>query len=156
MTTLLTPERDYKYFFQLGKIQIDTETSCWIWLGSQYPDGYGKIRARKVGGGWTCERAQRYFYKLHHGQVPREVDTSHSCHRRLCVRLKHIKPLTHTENMRLMFIDWGFGDSDLARLRELVTEGRTISYIADALMAPRPYIMKILKQLNGAQDDIFS
>jgi hypothetical protein len=150
-----TRKRGYKYFFSLGKIEVDSDTGCWIWLGAQFDDGYGKIN-RKTGDKWIPVTAQRYFFEQYRQSLPREIEVSHSCHRRLCVRLRHLRPMTHPENMRLMFENWEFGATDLLRVKELITEGRTVSYIADALMSPRPYIMKVLKKLNGAQDGLFT
>lgn len=148
-------KRGYKHFFQRGKIEIDWETGCWIWLGAQFEDGYGKVAVLNDRGKWTCTRAQRYFYQLYRGPLPREIDVSHNCHRRLCVRLKHLVPETHPDNMRLMFEDWKFGPSDMQEFLRLVAEGRTVGNIADKLMAPRPYIMRLLKthgQANGTFD----
>lgn len=137
--------RGYKYFFSLGKIEIDWDRGCWIWLGAQYPDGYGKINERVGDRRWVPCRAQRYFYKLYRGPLPRKIDVSHNCHRRLCVRLKHLVPKSHPANMRLMFEDWKFGPTDMQEFLALVHEGCTVGHIADQMMAPRPYIMKLLK-----------
>lgn len=142
-------KRGYKHFFLLGKIEVDWETGCWIWLGSQYDDGYGRVN-RKKEDRWVPCTAQKYFYELYHGPLPKGIDVSHNCHRRLCVRLKHLVPETHPDNMRLMFEDWDFGPGDTQEFLRLVSEGHTIGHIADKLMSPRPYIMKLLKQHGQA------
>lgn len=147
-------KRGYKWFLQRGKIEVDWDTGCWLWLGAQFDDGYGKVRALKQDGKWTCTTTQRYFYQLYRGPLPREIDVSHNCHRRLCVRLRHLVPETHPDNMKLMFEDWKFGPSDMAEFLRLVSEGRTVGHIADKLMSPRPYIMKLLK-LYGSPDASF-
>lgn len=147
-------KRGYAYFFRAGKIEVDWDTGCWLWLGSQFTDGYGKIN-QKRGERWAPCRAQRYFYQLYRGWLPREIDVGHNCHRRLCVRLRHLKPETHPDNMKLMFEDWKFGPTDMAEFLRLVHEGYTIGHIADKLMSPRPYIMKLLKQ-HGQADGSFN
>jgi hypothetical protein len=153
-------KRGYKHFFSLGKIEIDWDTGCWIWLGSQYDDGYGCINRRKNGGrgkgGWSACTAQKYFYELYRGPLPPGVDVSHNCHRRLCVRLKHLVPETHPDNMRLMFEDWKFGPTDMAEFLRLVHEGYTVGHIADKLMAPRPYVMKLLRIHQGESNGSFN
>jgi hypothetical protein len=148
-------KRGYKYFFQLGLIEVDYETGCWIWLGAQDPtDGYGKINRKNGDGKWSNARAQNYFYQLYRGPLPKGVDVAHRCHRRLCVKLKHLERKSHTMNMREMFA-YTLGEAERSEVRRLMLEGFDYTYIADKLMAPRPLIMKALKSLDWRQDELF-
>lgn len=153
---LLRSKRGYKHFFSLGKIEIDWDTGCWIWLGSQRDDGYGRVARPRKDGKWEATTAQKYFFELYRGPLAKGIDVSHNCHRRLCVRLKHLVPEAHFDNMRLMFEDWKFGPGDMQDFLRLVHEGHTVGHIADQLMAPRPYIMKLLKAHAGSPDGSFN
>jgi hypothetical protein len=144
------PKRGYKWYFTRGKIVIDDETGCWLWMGAQYDDGYGKIRLPGGRSGMPV-RAQNYFWQLYRGPLPHGHDVSHSCHRRLCVKMKHLKALNHGDNIRLMHMDYPFGPTDRERVFELLQEGRTFSFIADAIMAPRPAVIKLARRLDWRQ-----
>lgn len=159
LLTLLMPnqhtgrfKRGYKHFFLKGKIEVDHETGCWLWLGGQYPDGYGKILEWN-GFRWTAVRAQAYFWRLYRGRAD-GMDIGHNCHRRLCVRLRHLKPKTHTVNMREMYA-YSLGEAERAEVKRLMLEGWDHAYIAEKLMAPRPLIMREVKSLNWRQDELF-
>jgi hypothetical protein len=145
-------KRGYAHFFRAGKIEVDHETGCWIWLGSQFPDGYGKIQDWN-GQFWIPIRAQAYFWKLYRGKAE-GMDVGHNCHRRLCVRLRHLKPKTHTMNMRDMFA-FSLGEAERSEVKRLMLEGFDYAYIAEKLMAPRPLIMKEVKAINWRQDELF-
>lgn len=147
-------KRGYAHYFRRGKIEIDEDTGCWIWLGAQNRYGYGVIR-RWLGDKWSTTAAHRYFYELYRGPLPRNHDAGHNCHRRRCVKLRHIVPELHADNMRLMFEPLPLSHSDIALLRKLhFEEDRTVAYIADRLMAPRPLIYKAIKTLSPLQDDL--
>lgn len=144
-------KRGFKHFFQKGKIEVDHETGCWIWLGAQFADGYGKIQEWN-GFRWIPVRAQAYFYKKYRTLLP-SLDVGHNCHRRLCVRLRHLQPKSHVENMREMYA-YSLGETERSEVRRLMLEGWDHTYIAEKLMAPRPLIMKVLKTLDWRQDEL--
>lgn len=146
-------KRGYKYFFQLGLIEVDSDTGCWLWLGSQYPDGYGRVNVRTPKG-WQNRRAQQYFYEFYRGSV-NGADVGHKCHRRLCIKIRHLVPITHLVNMREMHA-YSLGEAERSEVRQLMLEGYDYTYIAEKLMAPRPLIMKVLKTLDWRQDDLFT
>lgn len=138
-------QRGYRWYFRRGRIEVDPETRCWIWLGAQYPDGYGKIRGRTERR--LPMRAQRYFWELYKGSA-QGYDIGHNCHRRLCVNIKHLTMLSHSENMQLMFVPYPFGKTDRELVMKLMNEDRTVSFIADSLMAPRPAVMKLIRDIS--------
>lgn len=143
-------KRGYKYYFTTGKIEVDYDTGCWVWLGAQYTDGYGKIRLPGGRSGMPV-RAQAYFWHIYRGLTP-GMDIGHNCHRRLCVRLHHLQPMTHVENMQLMFT-YPLASIDKATVRLLWQDGFDHTYIAEKLMAPRPAIMKLLRMMDLHQQE---
>lgn len=71
-----------------------TET-CWLWTGAKNQLGYGVF--------WDGTRkwvAHRYLYETSVGPVGRELDLDHLCRVRNCVRLDHLDPVTHHENVK--------------------------------------------------------
>jgi hypothetical protein len=145
-------KRGYKWFFQRGKIEIDWDTGCWIWLGAQYPDGYGKINTWTING-WQPRRSQQYFWELYRGSA-RGMDVGHNCHRRLCVKLRHLFPKTHTDNMREMHA-YELGEAERSEVCRMMLEGLDYTLIAEKLLAPRPVIIKALKGMNWRQNELF-
>jgi hypothetical protein len=147
-------KRGFKYYYLLGLIEVDTETGCWIWLGAQYKDGYGNVAKKNGDNKWRSGLVHKHFYELYHGPAG-SLDVSHKCHRRLCIRPRHLKLKPHVQNMRDMFPDWEFGETEREQVKALLHEGWDISYIANKMMAPRPYIMRLAKTLNWREDAIF-
>lgn len=141
----LERKRGYKHYFQKRMIEADTDTGCWLWLGAQYDDGYGKIRLPGGRAGMPV-RAQAYFWFLYRGPAP-HMDIAHSCHRRLCVKLHHLQAMPHDGNMQMMFT-YPLKSIDKARLVSLWQDGFDYTYIADKLMAPRIAVMRLMQQIS--------
>jgi hypothetical protein len=153
-------KRGFKYFLLKGLIEVDGE--CWIWLGAQTKDGYGNIRRKARAGekafgrktsSWKNATAHNYFYELYHRLLNPEEEAGHTCHRRLCVRPKHLRAMTHPQNMRDMFEDMGFNAEQKNLVATLLQEGLTPSRIAFEMKAPRPYIIRLAKELNWRELD---
>lgn len=141
-------KRGYKHYFSQGKIEVDEDTGCWIWLGAQYDDGYGKIRLPGGRKGIPV-RAQAYFWYLYRGPA-QGMDIAHQCHRRLCVNLRHLRAESRQENLSIMF-HYPLDQIDQDKLISLWQEGFDYTVIADRLMAPRPAIMRLMQQIDLTQ-----
>lgn len=75
---------------------IKTET-CWLWTGSKYKNGYGRIRSLKRG-----LLTHRVAWELTYGPIPDELQVCHKCDVRNCVRPDHLFLGTNDDNIRDM------------------------------------------------------
>lgn len=72
------------------------ETPCWVWLGPQMPNGYGKHR---VGPGKPLRAVHRIMWEHeHNAPIPDEMELDHLCRVRLCLRPDHFEVVTGSEN----------------------------------------------------------
>lgn len=150
LTIVETVKRGYAYYLRKGKLEWDSETGCLLWMGSQYPDGYGRIRSPgRRGDNPTSRimRAQRYFYELYVGSAE-GYDVSHRCHRRLCVWKRHLVAERHSENMFHQYAHYAWGKSDRALCKALMIQGYDASFIAEQLLAPRLAAAKLMAEIG--------
>lgn len=80
-------------FFE--KIELITESGCWVWMGAMFSDGYGqmKINRRK-------ELAHRISWRLHSSQIANGLDVLHRCDIPCCVNPDHLFLGTDSDNQR--------------------------------------------------------
>lgn len=71
-----------------AKVEIGGTAMCWYWRG-QLTNGYGRFRG---------ERAHRYAYRLHKGNIPEGLMIRHMCGNKLCVNPDHLAPGTMADN----------------------------------------------------------
>ncbi len=69
----------------LSKIEIITETGCWIWMGPAGRTPYGSFY-KKTGSG----PPHRYSYQIHNGEIQKGLCVLHHCDVPLCVNPKHL------------------------------------------------------------------
>ncbi|WP_217488537.1 HNH endonuclease signature motif containing protein [Curtobacterium sp. Csp1] len=69
---------------------IDKTESCWNWIGTKNPDGYGKYRGR---------HAHRVVYERDRGAIPEGLELDHLCRNKQCVNPDHLEPVTRAENI---------------------------------------------------------
>jgi len=83
------------------------ENGCWHWLGSKWPDGYGRVYLDQI-----AKPAHKVLYELVNGRIPDGMVTDHLCHtkdkscpsgrlcdHRKCVNPKHLEIVTNGENV---------------------------------------------------------
>lgn len=69
---------------------------CTLWEGTLNHDGYGRIGDKL---------AHRVLWEQEYGPIETGLELDHLCRVRACVRLSHLEPVTHAENVRRGF--WG-------------------------------------------------
>lgn len=126
---------------------------CWIWTGGIRGDpGYGVITR-------TGEKAHRFSYSVHVGEIPEGLYVCHKCDCRICVRPDHLFVGTQTDNMRDMkskgrdnYIGrkpgtWTLSSkltpANVLEIRELLSSGMKHSDIAEIYGVERAHISSI-------------
>ncbi len=78
---------------RLIRIQDD---GCWLWLGDQTSNGYGKWQR---GPGHRQRVAHRICWEHYNGPIPEGHQLDHLCRNRICVNPEHLEPVTSSENI---------------------------------------------------------
>jgi hypothetical protein len=74
----------------------DAEWSpCWIWAAARSAKGYGSFRNEEK----QTVQAHNYSYATFVGPIDPSLERAHQCFNRTCVNPKHIKQMTHRENV---------------------------------------------------------
>jgi len=71
------------------------DNGCWLWQLSLKKHGYGQVFRNG-----RNQYAHRYFYEQAFGKIPTGKELDHICRIRSCVNPKHLKIVTHWENMK--------------------------------------------------------
>jgi len=77
--------------------KVDKSESCWIWKGTTYSNGYGRIC---VNGKHVL--AHRLSWTLTHSDIPDGFHVCHGCDTPLCVNPEHLFLGTQKDNMQDM------------------------------------------------------
>lgn len=78
------------------RLRVDSETGCWLWIGSTNDHGYGRF-TYSLDGRKKAEGAHRFAYRSANGNVPRILDHI-VCDTRNCANPSHVCPSTIREN----------------------------------------------------------
>lgn len=94
---------------------VDRTGDCWMWNGAKNERGYGLVfrSGRAV-------RVHRYIYEAFNGPIPAGLQLDHLCRQRLCVRPRHLEPVTNRVNvlrgMSPAAIAWRAADPERIRI----------------------------------------
>ena len=82
----------------LNKIEIDSNTGCWLWQGGKNNLGYGMIRDDK-----KMRTAHRVSYEEHsQTKIPSNLVVMHSCDTPHCINPQHLSLGTRKDNTQDM------------------------------------------------------
>jgi hypothetical protein len=107
-TDYLLSEADIvKRFF--AKVYVVEKNGCWAWMGAthspaRYPQRkYGEFHLSRNGGKQKVVGSHRFIYELVNGPLlpGLRLDVDHKCRNSLCVNPKHLRAITHQDNLKL-------------------------------------------------------
>jgi hypothetical protein len=77
------------------KIQKDSETGCWEWLGSLSHNGYpmSSLKNKRI-------RVHRLTYERFVGEIPEGMQIDHLCKNTRCVNPDHLESVTQQVNIQ--------------------------------------------------------
>lgn len=78
---------------ELFWLHVNKTATCWLWTGSQFAKGYGRVRRGKI-----VLQAHRVAWELNNGPVPACQCVCHRCDTPNCVRPDHLFLGTAEEN----------------------------------------------------------
>lgn len=84
----------------MSRVQIDTETGCWLWTGpTSGSTGRGRGYPRMWLGGQTVA-VHITMWTNEHGYIPGKMELDHKCRNRLCVNPNpdHLEMVTRKVN----------------------------------------------------------
>lgn len=81
----------------LSKVELVTESGCWIWTASVDGCGYGHIA---VGGRGNSTKAHRVAHVLLKGDIPNGMIVRHKCDVPSCCNPAHLEVGSHADNRK--------------------------------------------------------
>lgn len=130
------------------KVNRGNGDGCFLWTARKNEDGYGVFHPNRDNT-WL---AHRWLYHTLVAPVTGDIDVLHICDNPPCVRLDHLKPGTHADNMRDM-AQKGRGSFQMAARASLRAEGAVqttwTSWIRQNGRSTLPHIVLGNKTLCG-------
>jgi hypothetical protein len=83
----------------LEKFKVNLKTGCWEWTSTCAGAGYGILFSHHVKGKVRFVYAHRFSYQQFVGPIPEGQEIDHICKNKKCVFYKHLRTVTHRENM---------------------------------------------------------
>lgn len=87
--------------------KCEPDGDCLIFRGDLNHAGYGAFYL-----GRYSVRAHRFAWSRVHGPIAEGLDIEHLCHRRACVSVSHLRPVSHLQNMRRSAVDGRMATGD--------------------------------------------
>lgn len=91
--SLYTDKERRRFFKKVNKI----DGGCWLWVGANFPGGYGAISIKG-----KPQRANRMSYRMHFGEFDENLWVLHKCDNPPCVNPEHLFLGTCRDNVHDM------------------------------------------------------
>jgi HNH endonuclease len=79
-------------------LNADRIGECLIWKGPLHERGYGRVKLSRNPTRWAA--AHRHAWRLAGRELPIGYDVHHECGNRACIRVEHLRLMTHSEHTR--------------------------------------------------------
>lgn len=108
LTTSNRPKDVDVYNWLISKC-VESEGGCKLYTGALTAKGYVHIKTNNG----LMRFGHVIVYERHFSKIPNNKEISHTCHKRNCLNIDHLKAVTHVENIRAsvdyLGSEWGFG-----------------------------------------------
>lgn len=135
----------------LSRVTKDSnDKGCWTLDTSVQANGYSRIRHDgKVATG------HKLMYLMKRGELPDGHEVGHTCDTRNCIRLGHLRPITHADNMLAVSKGWA---ARKAALGETMSRAQDILRFFEMTCEPAdaPVSPAALVKLEHALDALFA